>query len=297
MIFVADKKDLRLDVYLASVTGFTRSYIKILSDDGNVTVNGEKVKCGKILKGGETIELNAPEKESDITAQDIPLSILYQDSEMAIIDKPQGLTVHPAGRFTKDTLVNALLYNLKDLSTINGVYRPGIVHRLDKETSGVMAVAKTNSAHLNLSKQIEKRQVTKIYLALAEGVIKQDKGVINEKIGRSKKNRKLMDVTFDGREAITEYEVVERYKNYTLVKCRILTGRTHQIRVHLKFLGHPVVGDKSYGFKKQKFDLQGQLLHSHILTIRHPSTDQEMTFVAPLPQHFSEVLAKLEKLN
>jgi len=297
LIFVADKKDLRLDVYLASVTGFTRSYVKILSDDGNVTVNGEKVKCGKILKGGETIEVNAPEKESNITAQDIPLSILYQDSEMAIIDKPQGLTVHPAGRFTKYTLVNALLYNLKDLSTINGVYRPGIVHRLDKETSGVMAVAKTNSAHLNLSKQIEKRQVTKIYLALAEGVIKQDKGVINEKIGRSKKNRKLMDVTFDGREAITEYEVVERYKNYTLVKCRILTGRTHQIRVHLKFLGHPVVGDKSYGFKKQKFDLQGQLLHSHILTIRHPSTDQEMSFVAPLPQHFSEVLTKLEKLN
>jgi len=296
LTFSADKKDIRLDVYLAEVTGYTRSYIKILSDEGNITVNGAKVKCGKILKGNETIEINAPQKELDIVAQDIPISILYQDEDMAVIDKPQGLTVHPAGRFTRDTLVNALLYNLNDLSSINGVFRPGIVHRLDKDTSGVMVVAKSNFAHLNLSKQIEKRQVDKIYMALAEGVIKDDKGVINQRIGRSKKNRKLMDITFDGREAITEYEVVKRYKNHTLVQCKILTGRTHQIRVHLKFLGHPVVGDKSYGFKKQKFELDGQLLHSHKLTLTHPTTKEKMTFISPLPKHFLDVLNKLENL-
>ncbi len=295
MILLAEEKDIRLDVYLAKATGYTRSYIKLLSDEGNITVNGEKVKCGKLLKGGESIEIIEQERSLDITAQDIPITVLYEDSEMAVIDKPQGLTVHPAGRFTKDTLVNALLYRLSDLSSINGVYRPGIVHRLDKDTSGVMVVAKTNTAHLSLSKQIEKRQVTKIYLTLCEGVVKQDKGLINQKIGRSKKNRKLMDVTFDGREAITEYEVVKRFKSHTLVKCRILTGRTHQIRVHLKYLGHPVVGDKAYGFKKQKFNLNGQLLHSHLLTVKHPTTGEEMTFTAPLPRHFTEVISKLEQ--
>lgn len=294
MKITAETSGKRLDVYLSEVTQYTRSYIKQLSDEGHITVNGQKVKCGKILKGGEIIEIDAPQTFTDLKPQDIPFEMLYEDDDIAVINKPQGLTVHPSGRFTENTLVNALLFRLKSLSAINGVYRPGIVHRLDKDTSGVMVVAKTDRAHVELSRQIEKREVKKIYIALVEGVVKEPHGVIDQRIGRSVKNRKLMAVTPDGREAITEYEVIKRYKDNTLLRCRIHTGRTHQIRVHLKYIGHPVVGDKSYGYKKQRFDLKGQLLHASSLEFSHPTKGEKMCFKADLPDYFKAVLSKLE---
>ncbi len=280
----------RLDIVLSKCTGYTRSYIKQLVDKHVVYINGCLAeKCGQIVKLTDKIVLNEPELVTKIEKKDIPIEILYEDDSIAVVNKPQGLTVHPAGGNYTDTLVNALMYRLDNLSGINGEIRPGIVHRLDKDTSGVMVVAKTDEAHLALSEQIANRTVKKEYVAILEGIPKNECGTIHTKIGRNPKDRKLMAVTDDGREAITDYKVLTKFSENSFVLFRIRTGRTHQIRVHAKYIGHPIVGDKAYGYKKQKFDLKGQLLHSYRLILTHPMSGEIMTFTAPIPGYFERV--------
>lgn len=280
----------RLDVALSESTGKTRSAIKQLIEKGDVLVNGlPPKKSGETVKTGDVITLTVPDAVEKIEKKDIPIEILYEDGDVAVINKPQGLTVHPAGGNYTDTLVNALMFRLDSLSGINGEIRPGIVHRLDKDTSGVMIVAKNDEAHLSLSRQIADRTVVKEYVAILEGNLTPDEGRIETKIGRSPRDRKQMAVTPDGRTAVTEWRVITRFKENCFVLFRILTGRTHQIRVHAKHLGHPVVGDKTYGYKKQKFNLDGQLLHAYRLTVTHPKSGERMTFSAPLPDYFVRV--------
>ena len=223
------------------------------------------------------------------------MDIVYQDEDVAVINKAQGVTVHAGNGTHGSTLVNALLYHLDSLSGINGVIRPGIVHRIDKDTSGLLVVAKNDAAHLSLSNQIKDKTCARVYYALVEGVVKTDEGEIETYIGRSDKNRTMMAVTDRGRKAITDYEVVKRYSAYTLIRFSLKTGRTHQIRVHCKYMGHPIVGDPVYGYKTQKFKLNGQLLHAEELSFNHPRTGERMTFTAPLPDYFEAVLKKLEK--
>lgn len=279
-----------MDIILAEKTGYTRSYVKQLVEKQAVTINGETAKkSGQNVKAGDEIALDEPELVTKLEKKDIPVDILYEDDDIAVINKPQGLTVHPAGGNYTDTLVNALMFRLDNLSGINGEIRPGIVHRLDKDTSGVMVVAKTDEAHLGLSEQIAARTVRKEYLAILEGAPPRESDTIVTKIGRNPKDRKLMAVTPDGREAVTDYRVITRFKENSLVLFRIHTGRTHQIRVHAKYIGHPVVGDKAYGFKKQRFELDGQLLHAYRLEFTHPGTGERMTFTAPLPSYFERV--------
>ena len=280
----------RLDVALSESTGKTRSAIKQLIEKGDVLVNGlPPKKSGETVKTGDVITLTVPDAVEKIEKKDIPIDILYEDGDVAVINKPQGLTVHPAGGNYTDTLVNALMFRLDSLSGINGEIRPGIDHRLDKDTSGVMIVAKNGEAHLSLSRQIADRTVVKEYVAILEGNLTPDEGRIETKIGRSPRDRKQMAVTPDGRTAVTEWRVITRFKENCFVLFRILTGRTHQIRVHAKHLGHPVVGDKTYGLKKQKFNLEGQLLHAYRLTVTHPKSGERMTFSAPLPDYFVRV--------
>ena len=223
---------------------------------------------------------------------------MYEDEDIAVIDKPQGLTVHTGNGHLSGTLVNALLYRLNSLSSINGVVRPGIVHRIDKDTSGLLVVAKNDAAHLSLSKQIAQKTCAREYLALCEGIFKEDKGTVDTYIGRHPTDRVKMAVLPEGkgRRAVTHFEVVKRYKRgYTLVRFSLETGRTHQIRVHCKYLGHPIVGDPVYGIKKQRFELNGQLLHAFRLSLDHPKTGERMTFESPLPDYFQRVLGILEK--
>lgn len=288
----------RLDVYISANTDFTRSYVEKLVDGGLCKINGRVAsKSGIKLKSGDFIELVVPEPVNKIEKKDIYFEIIYEDADIAVINKPQGLTVHPAGNNFDNTLVNGLMFRLDHLSGINGVIRPGIVHRLDKDTSGVMIIAKNDKAHLSLSQQIADRTVKKRYVALLEGNLSDDSGIIKTKIGRNPKNRQQMAVTFDGKDAVTEYRVIERFKDNCFVMFNLHTGRTHQIRVHAKYLGHPVVGDPVYGFKKQKFNLKGQLLHSYSLTVKHPVTEKEMTFTAPIPDYFVDVYNILANQN
>lgn len=292
-LFAEPGDKIRLDVYLADETEYTRSYIKQLINSGRVLLNGEKPKGGTIVKTGDIIDLDPPEPFIAATPNpDIPVDIIYEDDDIAVINKPQGLTVHPAPGNYNDTLVNALLARLSSLSAINGALRPGIVHRLDKNTSGVMVVAKNDKAHLSLSRQIADRTVTKIYMAIVDGHLKESEGRIDAPIGRSPRDRKLMAVVPDGRHAVTDYTVIERLDRHDLVKFHILTGRTHQIRVHAKYIGHPVTGDEQYG-RGQVYGTTGQLLHSWSLTFVHPTTGNEMTFTAPLPAIFEKVLGVL----
>lgn len=288
----------RLDLFLAEKGDFTRSHIKKLIEDGAVTLNGKPCKSGDKVKPGDTVTVKTEEpKALDLTPQDIPIDIIYQDDDIAVINKQQGLTVHSGGGTNGGTLVNALLYHLDKLSGINGVIRPGIVHRIDKDTSGLLVVAKNDAAHVNLAKQIQQKTAKRIYLALLEGVVKDDNGLIDTFIARSDKDRKQMAVSSQkGRRAVTEYKVLRRFDNYTLCEFSLKTGRTHQIRVHAKYLGHPVVGDKVYGYKKQKFDLNGQLLHAYKLILTHPKTNEVMEFTAPLPDYFNDVLSKLKEI-
>ena len=284
----------RLDCFLANQTEFTRSRIKKLCDDGNVCVNGQQAKSNKVLKDGDCVVLTIPEvKNSHIKPQDIPIDIIYQDDDLAVINKPQGLTVH-AGNGTDDlTLVNALLFHLDKLSGINGVLRPGIVHRIDKNTSGLLVVAKNDEAHFSLASQIESKTCKRHYIALLEGVLKQDSGTISTFISRDKKDRTKMAVSNFGREAITDYKVIKRYINHTLCEFSLRTGRTHQIRVHAKHIGHPIVGDPEYGFKNQRFKLNGQLLHAYKIEFIHPTTNKNVSFTADIPQYFKDTLKKL----
>ena len=293
--FTAEKSE-RLDVYLTDKLDKTRSAIKKLSDDGYITVNGVKEKAGKTLKIGDEITVVLPDPSKlDLEPENMPLDVVYQDEDVAVINKAQGVTVHAGNGTHGSTLVNALLYHLDSLSGINGVIRPGIVHRIDKDTSGLLVVAKNDAAHLSLSEQIKDKTCARIYYALVEGTVKTDNGEIETYIGRSDKNRTMMAVTDKGRIAITDYEVVKRYPSYTLMRFSLKTGRTHQIRVHCKYIGHPIVGDPVYGYKTQKFRLNGQLLHAAELSFNHPRTGERMTFRAPLPDYFEDVLKKLDK--
>lgn len=294
-IIIADKSE-RLDVFLSEKLDKTRSAVKKLVDDGVITVGGNKVKAGRTLKIGEEISVNIPDPvKLDLEAENIPLDIIYQDKDIAIINKPQGMTVHAGNGTHGSTLVNALLYHLDSLSGINGVIRPGIVHRIDKDTSGLLVVAKNDAAHLSLSEQIKNKTCHRIYLALLEGTVKQNDGVIDTFIGRSDKNRTMMAVKDSGRRAVTHFKVLKRYKEFTFAEFKLETGRTHQIRVHCKYIGHPIVGDPVYGYEKQKFKLNGQLLHAWKLELTHPSTGERMSFEAPLPDYFQAVLQKLDK--
>ena len=294
-IIIADKSE-RLDVFLSEKLDKTRSAVKKLVDDGEITVGGNKVKAGRTLKIGEEIFVNIPDPvKLDLEAENIPLDIIYQDNDIAIINKPQGMTVHAGNGTHGSTLVNALLYHLDSLSGINGVIRPGIVHRIDKDTSGLLVVAKNDAAHLSLSEQIKNKTCHRIYLALLEGTVKQNDGIIDTFIGRSDKNRTMMAVKDSGRRAVTHFKVLKRYKEFTFAEFKLETGRTHQIRVHCKYIGHPIVGDPVYGYEKQKFKLNGQLLHAWKLELTHPSTGERMSFEAPLPDYFQAVLQKLDK--
>lgn len=297
-IFTAEKDCSRADVYVCDMSeGKTRSFVKKLFEGGQVTVNGKTAKPSQAIKAGEIIEIIYPDAvEYTAKPEDIPIEIVYEDDDLAVVNKPQGMTVHLGNGNVDGTLVNALLYKLDSLSGINGVIRPGIVHRIDKDTSGLLVVAKNDRAHLSLSKQIEEKTCKRTYLALLEGNLKTDSGTVTTYIGRSPQDRVKMAVVSPdkGKIAITDYRVEKRYDGYTLCRFDLKTGRTHQIRVHCKYLGHPIVGDKVYGIKKQKFNLNGQLLHAFRLSFVHPSTLKEMTFEAPLPDYFKEILDKLK---
>ncbi len=292
---ITQNNGIRTDVFLSEQLDFTRSRVKKLCDDGYVSIDGKTVKANKILKTGEQLLVTIPDnKNLDLAPENIPLDILFQDEHVAVINKPQGMTVHPGNGTEGSTLVNALLYHLDNLSGINGVVRPGIVHRIDKNTSGLLVVAKSDEAHLSLAKQLEDKTCRRIYIALLEGVVKTDKGRICTCIGRSPKDRTKMSVVSEGREAITDYEVLQRFSAYTLCKFSLKTGRTHQIRVHAKHIGHPIVGDKEYGYKNQKFNLNGQLLHATELQFVHPISGKTVKFTSPIPDYFEKIIKKLK---
>lgn len=289
----------RLDVFVTDNTALTRSHAQRLIEGGNVSVEGKPVvKVSTPVKADSSVCICLPDEISlDVPAEDIPLDIIYEDGDLAVINKPQGMTVHPSNGVCTGTLVNALLYRFKDLSGINGVLRPGIVHRLDKDTSGLLVVAKNDIAHVELQRQIQSKICRRNYVALCEGVFKEDSGFVDKPIGRSHSDRKKMDVVADGRNALTYYNVAERFENYTLVRFELKTGRTHQIRVHAKYLGHPIVGDRTYGYAKCRFALNGQLLHAERLSFIHPTTGVEMSFFAPMPDYFEKVLTTLRNKN
>ncbi len=297
MSFAADR-ECRVDVLLSERTDLTRSAVKKLADEGNVTVNGKTVKAGQILRVGTEVEILIPDPEPICAVpEDIPVEIVYEDADIAVVNKPQGMTVHAGAGNHEGTLVNALLFRLRHLSGINGKLRPGIVHRIDKDTSGLLVVAKNDAAHLSLSAQIAEKTCKREYFALLEGVVKEDNGTVSTEMGRDPKDRLKMAVLPEGkgRVAVTDFFVEKRFASNTLVRFSLHTGRTHQIRVHAKHMGHPVVGDPLYGYKKQRFALDGQLLHAFRLTLTHPVTGERMCFEAPLPDYFERVLTVLQR--
>ena len=297
-IFTVEEGGERLDAYLSKQQpDLTRSHIKKLIDSGDVLVDGQTKKAGCKLKAGSVIYVTLePEQEADIVKENIPLDIVYEDECLAVINKPRGMVVHPAPGNSSGTLVNALMYHIKDLSGINGVVRPGIVHRIDKDTTGLLVVAKNDMAHLRLAEEIQKRKAHRSYLALVYGNIRQDEGSINAPIGRHKKDRKKMAVVQDGRSAVTHFRVLRRYGGrYTLVKADLETGRTHQIRVHFAHMGHSVVADPVYSPGRNTFGVSGQLLHAYCLRLIHPVSQQPMAFYAKLPEDFRLVLQKLNR--
>lgn len=290
----------RADVFLSETLGGTRSSVKKLFESGFVLIGGKPAKPSQSVPQGATAEVTLPDAvKCEAKPEDIEIDIVYEDKDVAVINKPQGMTVHAGNGNTEGTLVNALLYKLDSLSGINGVIRPGIVHRIDKDTSGLLVVAKNDAAHLSLAKQIEEKTCRRTYLALLEGNLKKDAGTVTTYIGRDPKDRIKMAVVEPnrGKIAITDYTVLKRYKqNFTLCRFDLHTGRTHQIRVHARYLGNPVVGDPVYGVKKQKFNLNGQLLHAWRLRFTHPTTGEEMSFEAPLPDYFKDVLNRLTEI-
>ena len=298
MSFIVDNetKGIRLDVFLSNaLEDKSRSYIQGLIEKENVKVNNAVKKSNYKLRENDKVDITVPEPIGlDVAAEDIPLDILYEDSDVIIINKPQGMVVHPASGVHSGTLVNALLYHCKDLSGINGVTRPGIVHRIDKDTSGVLVVAKNDNAHNKLAEQLKDHSMTRAYVALTEGIMKKDEGVVDANLGRHPIEKIKMAVVKDGRNAVTHYKIIERFKTNTLVECRLETGRTHQIRVHMAHIGHPLVGDPVYGYKKQRFNLEGQMLHARLLGFIHPTTGKYMEFESPIPEHFQRVINVLK---
>mgnify|MGYP003590388499 FL=1 len=292
-----ENKDQRIDLFLVDkLIDTSRANIQKNITEGCILVNGKTVKSNYKLRLGDVIEIIQQEvKETKIEAEKIFLDVLYEDSDIIVINKARGMVVHPAVGNYSGTLVNALLAHCKDLSGINGEIRPGIVHRLDKETTGVMVAAKNDKAHLSLAKQIKDKTAHRKYLAIVHGNIKEDYGVINGAIGRHKTDRKKMAVvTENGKEATTNFKVLERFGEYTLVECKLLTGRTHQIRVHMTYIGHPIVGDNKYGVRKSPFKIDGQALHSESLELVHPILGTNMSFTAPLPNDMVKILERLK---
>ncbi len=275
---------------------FSRSQIQRWIEDGHVKVNDQPVKPKYKLAVGDvvTIEPEKP-KKIDLVPENIPLDIVYEDDDVIVVNKPQGMVVHPAPGHPDHTLVNALLYH-SPLSTINGEFRPGIVHRIDKDTSGLLMVAKNDMAHRSLAAQLKAKTNEREYVALVHGVINEDQGTIDAPLGRSPKDRKKQAVVADGRHAVTHFKVLKRYQHYTLVSCRLETGRTHQIRVHMKYIGHPLAGDPLYGPRKT-LPGNGQYLHARLLGFKHPRTGKQLTFTAPLPSYFQKMLDKLDKID
>ena len=297
-IIVDDFDNVRLDSYISTKdSSLSRSTIQKLLEDNNITVNGENKKNSYKVKIGDVIKVNIPDaKESDLVAQDIPIEIVYEDSDIIVVNKPKGMVVHPANGNPDGTLVNAIMNICKDsLSGIGGEKRPGIVHRLDKNTSGLLIVAKNDNAHIKMSEQIKNREVKKIYIALVRGSIEENEATINMPIARSKKDRKKMAVDRDGKEAITHFEVIKRYGQYTLLRIKIDTGRTHQIRVHMSQIGHPVVGDDVYSNGKNEFGVEGQMLHAKSLDFKHPVSGKQIHLEAEIPEYFKKVLDVLDK--
>ncbi|RDV82933.1 RluA family pseudouridine synthase [Ammonifex thiophilus] len=290
-----EEAGVRLDVYLArNLPENSRSYLQRLINEGYVQVGGRKVKPSYRVKSGEEIMVFLPPAEApEVEPEPIPLEIIYEDEDLLVVNKPRGMVVHPGAGHKRGTLVNALLYHCRNLSGINGVLRPGIVHRLDKDTSGLLVVAKNDEAHLSLSAQLKERRVLKEYWALVYGEVKPAQGRIEAPIGRHPRHRQKMAVVAGGRPAVTRYEVVEYFPGYTLLKVQPETGRTHQIRVHLHYLGHPIVGDLKYGPARPHLGLEGQFLHAGVLGFTHPRTGEFLRFEAPLPPELERVLAKL----
>ena len=294
-IIVSDTSGIRIDSYIAgALKDLSRSYIHKLIDDGQILVGDNKIKPNYKIKLNDVITINIPlPVELDVNAEDIELNILYEDEDIIVVNKPQGMVVHPAAGNYSGTLVNALLKHCNNLSGINGVMRPGIVHRIDKDTSGVLLVAKNDASHKNLAAQIKEHTVNRRYIALLEGVLKTNSGTIDGPIGRHHIDRKKMDVVQNGKSAVTHFKVIERFKGYTLIEAKLETGRTHQIRVHLSHIGHAVVGDRVYGLKNQVFDLKGQALHAVLLGFLHPKTGEYMEFNAPLPEYLEKLINHL----
>lgn len=287
----------RLDLFVSeNEVDMSRSFVQGIIEKQQVKVNGQIKKSNYKLRVGDQVQVELAEPvELQVEAEDIPLDIIYEDSDVIVINKSQNMVVHPApGNYT-GTLVNGLLYHCKDLSGINGVIRPGIVHRIDKDTSGVLVVAKNDKSHNSLAMQLKDHSMKRTYYAIVEGIVKEEEGTVRTNIGRHPVERIKMAVVKDGKEAITNYKVLERFKSNTLVECRLETGRTHQIRVHMAHLHHPLIGDQVYGYKKQKFKLQGQALHAKNLGFIHPTTGEYMEFDSQLPEYFQDILDKLRK--
>lgn len=291
-----DYVGMRVDAALVEVLPeHSRTLIQRWIKEGKVKVDGKLAKASQKIEENQWVEIEIPEpQDSSLVAQDLAVPILYEDSDLAVVNKPRGLVVHPAAGHWDGTLVNSLLAQCKDLSGIGGEVRPGIVHRLDKDTSGVLVVAKNDFSHHALAEQIRTREAKRIYLAIVQGEISEAKGRIEAPIGRHLKDRKKMSVlTQGGKEAVTEFIVRERFKNYTLVECHLVTGRTHQIRVHFSYIGFPVVGDPLYGTRKQAFTIEGQALHAYRLSFEHPRSGKQITCEAPLPEDMEKILATL----
>jgi len=301
MILYADIPGERLDAFVARcVPGLTRSAAQRLLEEGCVTVNGKPAKKNYKLAANDEVAVTVPEPEPvDIQAKEIPLDIVYEDQDVVVINKPKGLVVHPAAGHQDDTLVNGLLYAMGDsLSGINGELRPGIVHRIDKDTSGLLAVAKNDLAHVVLASQLKDHTMARTYECIVCGNLKEDSGTVNAPIGRHPSDRKKMCVTErNSKEAVTHWEVIARYRGYTHVRCKLETGRTHQIRVHMAHIGHPILGDTVYGRKKPELGQDSQCLHAGVLCFKHPRDQRPVMVFAPLPAYFEEVLQKLQRMG
>ena len=292
-----EEKGKRLDTYISSVdTDITRTSAQRLIEDGNILVNGKNAKVSYKIQENDKISVEIPEpKQIELKAQNIPIEIIYEDSDIIVVNKPKGMVVHPANGNPDGTLVNAIMAICKDsLSGIGGEIRPGIVHRIDKDTSGLLIVAKNDNAHVKMSEQIKNHEVKKTYIALVRGVFKENEATIDMPIGRSTSDRKKMAVNKNGKNAITHIKVLKRFDKYTLLQVNIETGRTHQIRVHLSHIGYPIVGDYTYSNGKNEFDVIGQCLHAQKLEFKHPITQKDMCLEAELPQYFKDILDKLK---
>ena len=292
---IISDESIRIDTYLSKKTDYSRSKIAKMIKSNDILVNDKEVKSNYVLKIGDVISIGEyKEEEMDLTPEDIPINIVYEDDDVIVVDKPNGMVVHPAIGNTHGTLVNALLYHSKNLSDINGEFRPGIIHRIDADTTGLLMVAKNNKAHEILADRLSKKETTRKYIALVWGVINEDTATIDAPIGRDPKDRKKMCVTsVNSKDAITNLRVLKRFKNATLVELKLETGRTHQIRVHMNYIGHPVVNDPVYG-KRKLIDDSGQCLHAFLLGFNHPTTNEYLEFKSELPECFKNILNKFE---